>query len=150
MLSALRHGPFWRAAGIAAVAGVIGGVAGALLVGLVQHWSNSAPTLSSTETAHGQDVALCTTYALITANLHHPIADGIDVLPAIPPLRLALIENPGADPQVRDAISDAVAGFDAILARGVAAQGLSEPPEYDQATVNAAFDRVSQACGLSK
>jgi hypothetical protein len=140
----------WRVAGIAAVAGVIGGVVGALLVGIGQHSSVSAPDRSGTETAHVQDVTLCTSYALITANMHHPIENGIDALPAIAPLRLALTENPDANPQIRNAISEAVAGFDAILAKDAKSHGLSEPPAYDQATVDTALDRVGQVCGLDK
>jgi hypothetical protein len=147
---ALRRGPLWRAAGIAVVAGVIGGVAGALLVGVGQHHSGPALDRSGTETAHAQDVTLCTTYALIKANIHDPIENGADVLPAIPPLRLALTENPDASPQIRNAISEAVAGFDAVLAKDAKPQGLSEPPAYDQAAVNAALDHVRQACGLEK
>jgi hypothetical protein len=137
-------------AGIAVVAGVIGGAVGALLVGIGQHSSVSAPDRSSTATADVQDVTLCTTYALIKANMHRPIENGMDVLPAIAPLRLALIENPDASPQIRDAISEAVAGFDAILAKDAKPHGLSEPPAYDQPTVNAAFDRVWRVCGLDK
>lgn len=136
----------WWVAGIAAVTGIVGGAVGALLVSIVQHPSKSA---SNAGTSHDQDVVLCTSYALITANIRHPIQNGIDVLPAIAPLRLALIENPDANPQIRDAVSDAVAGFDAILAMGAKPQGLSEPPAYDQPTVKAAFDRVSQVCDLS-
>ncbi|MEO8815473.1 MAG: hypothetical protein ABI307_10295 [Mycobacterium sp.] len=137
-------------AGIGAIAGVVGGVVGALLVGIGAHSCGSAPAASSTESTHVQDVTLCTTYALVKANLRHPIENGMDVLPAIAPLRLGLIENPDASPQIRDAISEAVAGFDAILARDAKPQGLSEPPAYDQATVNAALDRVRQACGLGE
>ncbi|HEU4359903.1 MAG TPA: hypothetical protein VFR27_00160 [Mycobacterium sp.] len=137
----------WIAGIVAAVAGIAGGVVGALLVGVGLHPSMSA---SNTESAHSQDVALCTTYALINDTLHHPIETGMDALPAISPLRLALMENPDANPQIRDAISDAVLGFDAILAKGAKSQGLSEPPAYDQSTVNAAFDRVLQVCGLDK
>lgn len=146
----LRSGSSWRVAGIGAVAGVIGGVAGALLVGLGVHSAGSAPDASSTEAVHVQDVTLCTTYALIKANMRHPVENGMDVLPAIAPLRLALMENPDASPQIRNAISEAVAGFDAILARDAQPHGLSQPPAYDQATVNAALDRVWQACGLDK
>lgn len=149
-MSMTWHGPSWWVAGIGAVAGVIGGVVGALLVGIGGHSSDSAPAASGTETTHVQDVTLCTTYALIKANMRHPIENGMDVLPAIAPLRLGLIENPDASPQIRDAISEAVAGFDAILARDAKPHGLSEPPAYDQATVNAALDRVWQACGLDK
>lgn len=120
---------------------------GALLVGFGLHPWQPRP---SSETAHDQDVVLCTSYALITANLRQPIQTGMDVLPAIAPLRLALIENPDGNQQVREAISDAVAGFDAILAMGAKPQGLSEPPTYDQPTAKAAFDRVSEVCGLNK
>lgn len=135
------------AVGIAVVAGIISAGVGALLVGAGLHASKPA---ANSATAHDQDVVLCTSYALISANIRQPIQNGMDVLPAIAPLRLALIENPGANPQIREAISDAVAGFDAILAMGAKPHGLSEPPAYDQPTVKAAFDRVSQICGLDK
>ena len=130
---------------IAVAAGVIGGAVGALLVDLVPHRPSQPP-----ETAHTQDVVLCTSYALIKAALHHPIDSGPDALPAIAPLRLALIENPDANPQVREAISGAVEAFDAILAKGAKPHGLSQPPAYDPTTVQAAFDRVSQVCGLTE
>lgn len=135
-----------RVTGIAAVTGLIGGAIGALLVGVGLH----TPTAPGGDTTHAQDVTLCTTYALVTAAIHHPIETGSDVLPVIAPLRLALTENPDATPQIRDAVSGAVAGFDAILARGATPQGLSEPPGYDQSAVNTAFARVAQACGLTK
>lgn len=136
-----------RTAGIAAVAGLIGGTIGALLVGVGLHPPKTAP---GAEVVHTQDVTLCTTYALVTAAIRHPIESGSDVLPAIAPLRLALVENPDATPEIRDAISGAIGGFDAILARGVAAQGSSEPPSYDQAAVNADFSRAAKACGLAE
>lgn len=136
-----------RSTVIAAVVGVIGGAVGALLVGVVLNPQKPAP---STETIHNQDVVLCTSYALINATIDRPIKNGRDVLPAIAPLRLALVENPDANPQVRDAISAAVEAYDAILAKDAKPQGLSEPPAYDPATVKAAFDRVSKVCGLNE
>lgn len=132
---------------IAAVTGVIGGVAGGLLVSAGLNLSKPA---SRAESAHGQDVALCTTYALINAAMRHPIESGADALPAIAPLRLALIENPDANPQVRDAVSGAVEAYDAILAKDAKPHGLSEPPAYDPPSVTAALDRVSQVCGLNE
>ena len=134
-----------RATVIAAVAGIVGGVVGALSVGVGMNLPKPKP---SSDTTHTQDVVLCTSYALIDAALHHPISSGSDALPAIAPLRLALTENPDADPQVREAISGAVEAYDAILAKDAKPQGLSEPPPYDPATVAAAFDRVTQVCGL--
>lgn len=136
-----------RATVIAAVAGIIGGAAGALLVGVGMNPPKPKP---SSDTVHTQGVVLCTSYALIDAALHHPIQSGSDALPAIAPLRLALIENPDADPQIRDAIEQAIGAYDAILAKGAKPGGLSQPPAYDPATVKAAFDRVSQVCGLTE
>lgn len=130
---------------IAVAAGVIGGAVGALLVDLRQHRPSPPP-----ETTRTQDVVLCTSYALINAALRHPIASGPDALPAIAPLRLALIENPDANPQVREAISGAVEAFDAILSKGAKPHGLSEPPTYDPTKVKAAFDRVAQVCDLTQ
>lgn len=124
-------------------AGVIGGAVGALLAGLDAHPSTGA-------SSHDQDVVLCTSYALITAALHQPVKTGPDALPAIAPLRLALIENPDADPQIRAAITGAIEAFDAILANGATPRGLSHPPAYDPATVTGAFDRVDEVCGLAK
>lgn len=132
---------------IAATAGIIGGVVGGLLVGVGMNPPKPKP---SSDTAHTQDVVLCTSYVLIDATLRHPIQNGRDALPAIAPLRLALMENPNADPQVRDAISGAVEAYDAILAKDAKPDGLSEPPAYDPATVTAAFDRVSQVCDLTE
>lgn len=136
-----------RSTVIAAVVGVIGGAVGALLVGVGMNPPKPAP---STETVHTQDVILCTSYDLIHAAIRRPIENGRDVLPAIAPLRLALIENPDANPQVREAISSAVEAYDAILAKDAKPRGLSEPPAYDAVTVKAAFDRVSQVCGLTE
>jgi hypothetical protein len=135
-----------RATVIAAVAGVIGGAVGGLLVGVGMNPPKPKP---SSDTTHTQDVVLCTSYALINAALHHPIASGRDALPAIAPLRLALTENPDANPQVREAISGTVEAYDAILAKDAKPHGLSQPPAYDPAMVTAAFDRVSQVCGLT-
>lgn len=143
-MSVLRPGSGRPVAVIAAAA--IGGVAGALVAGIAGH---SADRPVSAETVHAQDITLCTSYALIEAGLHHPLETGADVLPAIAPLRLALIENPDASPQIRDAIAEAVGGFDAILAKGAEPHGLSEPPAYDPATVRAALARVPQVCGLA-
>src|SRR5699024_5764993 len=101
-------GMSWRVAGIAAVAGFVGGVVGALLIGIGQHSAASgpeAPSGGSAESAHVQDVTLCTTYALIRASMPASIEKGADALPAIAPLRLGLTENPDASPQIRDAIS---------------------------------------------
>lgn len=131
----------WQVVSIAVVAGVIGGAIGALLIGAERQ--EPAPA----ESAHVQDVTLCTTYALIDASLHHPLT-GPDVLPAIAPLRLGLSENPDADPQIRDAITKVIEAYDAILAKDAQPHGLSEPPAYGPSTVNAAFDRVAQVCRL--
>ncbi|HEU0192249.1 MAG TPA: hypothetical protein VFR17_13425 [Mycobacterium sp.] len=97
---------------------------------------------------HAQDVILCTSYDLIEASLQHPIETGADALPAIAPLRLALLENPDGSTQIRDAISAAIAAFDAILAKDAKPRGLSEPPPYDRATVDSALRHVRQVCGL--
>lgn len=136
-----------RSTVIAAVVGVIGGAVGALLVGIGMNPQKPAP---SADNVHNQDIVLCTSYALIHAAVHRPIDNGPDVLPAIAPLRLALLENPDANPQVRDAIFAAVEAYDAILAKDAKLQGLSQPPAYDPATVKAAFDRVSKVCGLNE
>lgn len=125
---------------------MIGGAVGGLLVGFGMNPSKPEPGSDT----HTQDIVLCTSYALIDAALHHPITSGRDALPAIAPLRLALIENPDADPRVRDAIAGAVEAYDAVLAKDAKPRGLSEPPPYDPATVTAAFDRVSQVCGLTE
>ena len=78
---------------IAAVAGIIGGVVGALLVGVGMNPPKPKP---GSDTVHTQDVVLCTSYALIDAALHHPVESGRDALPAIAPLRES-VQRAGGD-----------------------------------------------------
>ena len=101
---------------------------------------------------HAQDVALCTSYAIINTAIPTPDTTGSDLLPAVAALQNALAENPYASPPVRAAVTDMTSVYEArIAAHGkVRARGLAEPPPYTVEAHKAASAEVWAVCGLDE
>lgn len=139
------------------VAGLLGGIAGALITHQTdsrQSQANNAqpqaPAAPSAETIQAQDVQLCTAYATINSAMPKPQDNALQVLPGVNGLRLALAENPAASPEIRAAITDVVHSYDALIAAfgKVRTRGLAEPPTYDVAQAEQLLTRAWNTCQL--
>jgi hypothetical protein len=74
----------------------------------------------------------------------------MEVLPGVNGLRLALAENPNASREIRDAITDVVYNYDALIAAfgEVRTRGLAEPPKYDMDKSRRILDHAWDVCQL--
>lgn len=138
------------------VAALAGGAVGAVVTNQLQHRdaapsaAPSTPPAPSAEAIHTADVRLCTAYVTINAAMPKPQTTGMEVLPGVNALRLALAENPNASREVRDALTDVVYNYDALIAAfgEVRTRGLAEPPTYDMEKSRRVLDRAWDVCQL--
>lgn len=138
------------------VAALAGGAVGAVVTNQLQHRdpspgaAPSAPPAPSAEAIHAADVRLCTAYVTINAAMPKPQNSGMEVLPGVNGLRLALAENPNASREIRDAITDVVYNYDALIAAfgEVRTRGLAEPPKYDMDKSRRILDHAWDVCQL--
>lgn len=139
------------------VAGLLGGIAGALITlqsdnrpSQANTAQPQAPTPPSAETIRAQNVQLCTAYATINSAMPKPQDNALQVLPGVNGLRLALAENPAASPEIRAAITDVVQSYDALIAAfgKVRPRGMAEPPTYDVAHAEQVLTRAWDTCQL--
>ncbi|EHB45913.1 hypothetical protein MycrhDRAFT_6391 [Mycolicibacterium rhodesiae JS60] len=102
---------------------------------------------------HGQDVVLCTKYAIVNATIPNPDTKGMDLMPAAAALEIALAENPNASEPVRQAVQEVVDTFYSAMAGygKVRSRGLAEmPPRYTAEGAGQAYSRAWTACGLDQ
>jgi hypothetical protein len=139
------------------IVGLLGVVVGALITRQTESRDVPAaapipqvPALPSAETIRTQNVQLCTAYATINSAMPKPAGNGLEVLPGANGLRLALAENPAASPEIRDAISDVVGQFDAMIEGfgKVRTRGLADPPPYDVQHAQQVSDHAWDVCQL--
>lgn len=138
------------------VAALAGGAVGAVITNQLQHRDTppsaaaSTPPAPSAEAIHAADVRLCTAYATINSAMPNPQTSALEVLPGVNGLRLALAENPNASREVRDAVTDVVYNYDALIASfgKVRTRGLAEPPTYNMDNAQRVLDRAWNVCQL--
>ena len=65
-------------------------------------------------------------------------------------MRTSLAAYPDASADIRSALNAVVDSYFAMMANftNMEAKGLVEPPQYDEAAVQATFDRAWALCGL--
>ncbi|ORW99413.1 hypothetical protein AWC30_16295 [Mycolicibacillus trivialis] len=139
---------------VAAVA-LGGGIAGSLLMSQARPDTDAAapppPAASGPSAAeiHTQDVRLCTTYITLHATAPKYAETGMDVLPAAAELRVALLENPDASPEIRAAMTDVLTSYEGVMAAlaQVRQRGLAQPPVWDRDASDKAFHRAAEVCG---
>jgi len=115
----------------------------------------TAPTTApppSTQTVHTQDINLCTTYALVAATEPSPSTTGTDLTAGNAMMRIALLENPDASADVRQALTDdtIVSLADIAYWSKVRAGGLVEPTWYGDLPVQEIYNRAWAICGLDQ
>ena len=106
--------------------------------------SEPAPAVDSTT----QTQQLCTAYAIARASKPSPQERALDVLPIATALRVALLDNPDADAEIRAAIGAVAQADDAWTATAtrVTPQGHVRPPDYSLEELTAAYSRATALC----
>lgn len=140
------------------VAALAGGAVGALITNQLQPRDTTPSVAASTPPApsaaaiHTADVRLCTAYVTINAAMPKPKTTGMEVLPGVNALRLALAENPNASREIRDALTDVVYNYDALIANlgEVRTRGFAQPPTYDMVKAQRVLDRAWDVCRLGE
>jgi hypothetical protein len=140
-------------AATALVSALIGGGIVAAVDAFVLHDKSSSASKPSAPTSgqiHDANVKLCTQYAIANAALPEPQQSALDILPVVNAIRLALAENPDADPNIRGAITELVHEYDGQLSRfgKVRTRGYAQPPEWKVEDLQAAGDHVWNVCQL--
>lgn len=149
------------ASAVVASAAVIGGLVGGFIVhraGADNTTSPgnppaiSSPAAPSAGDTHVQDVALCTSYAVINSAIPRPYESGADLLPAAAALQQAVAASPGASAEIRFAMTGVVDAFYSRIAEfgEVRRRGLAEPPAYSNEHVQTAYDRAWSVCQLDR
>ncbi len=143
----------WRNLIVLIVAVVIAALVGAAVDRLITDRGvpdTAVPAAPTADQTHAADVRLCTQYATINAAMPAPVNSPLEVLAGVNGLRLALVANPDAGTEIRNAIEAVVANYTALIASvaKAPARGLSEPRPYDAESAEQAAQHVWDVCQL--